>query len=410
MSMRKHFSVNWIDGMKISKAHFQEMDDFQREQLALITQAGLSDYQYGLIGTDSIGEALDIVVTSERVEVVSCRAITRSGYYIEVNSKNNLYLRRSISDLMGERSFAASSGWLIVLRLLLEESISLGVPDPDEHPLRAPYREPKIELEIIPDDQFTSEGVYAHAIPLARIVNDYRGVEKQDGYIPPLMSLSADRQLLQFYGSWNEAMLEIDGYLYEIIKKVHAKNRSNQGNQLSSDILPLTAGITKYISENFDYYRTVLPQRPPVETVLWFMALARTVKNSMRLATNKDNLLKYFDFYISGEPTALESSATQVCNHDFSQIDIQQSVIHISHFVGVMKRLFGELVTLDLHQLLDPTIIFSTNMSPTANPSFPPPGRSNTGGSITIKPKSHGSGPSSPTGGNDGGGGWNISD
>ena len=51
----KHFPVNWIDGMKISKSHFIDQDDAWIDGLNDIASLNLSPVRYGILPPTAAG-------------------------------------------------------------------------------------------------------------------------------------------------------------------------------------------------------------------------------------------------------------------------------------------------------------------------------------------------------------------
>src|SRR4051812_36626963 len=86
----KHFPVNWIDGMKISKDHFIATDDAWKNALSDVASVGLSPLRYGILPASAAGEDpynIKIAIDNQntlRVTVLSCQAITPGGVRISV--------------------------------------------------------------------------------------------------------------------------------------------------------------------------------------------------------------------------------------------------------------------------------------------------------------------------------------
>jgi predicted component of type VI protein secretion system len=53
---RKHFPVNWIDGMKINKNHFIDQDNAWSDSLQEMSSLNVSPIQYGILPSSAAGE------------------------------------------------------------------------------------------------------------------------------------------------------------------------------------------------------------------------------------------------------------------------------------------------------------------------------------------------------------------
>ncbi len=358
MKSRNHWPVNWVDGMKIDKGHFHSQEAFTGEQMALMAESALTDFSFGLLPDHGGHPGLELVVTSERVEVRNCRALTRGGYLIVVGPENNGDLQRRMSDLMYGRDFSEADTWLVVLRVHPEETSKIGTPDPDEIPLRQPFSTVRLSLEVVPAQQAITIDGFQHALPLARIIRSYQGIERDREFIPPVCRTLASDQLMQRHQYWKELLLDMEGNTFEIIRKIKDKHRNNLGNQLSADLLSLTESCIRYINEHFDPYRILLPRRAPVELFLWFMSLARTIKNELRLAGNQENMLNYMAHFIDGmSPTDLMGRCNDLCDLQYDHLSLREIVSRVDNFLDFITRLFAQVKELDYHQIATPTII-----------------------------------------------------
>ncbi|MGB3799252.1 MAG: hypothetical protein WA952_05510 [Lewinella sp.] len=388
MKTREYWPVNWVDGMKINKAHFQQQEAHLNEQIALAQSASLTDHNYGLLPPSAHYGGLDVVVTPERVEVRRCQAITRGGYLLVVGPENNTELQRRMSDLMYGRDFSEADTWHVVLRLQPGERVGIGSPSPEEVPLRQPFACMKAHLEIVPAVDLMQTDSLTHGLPLARIVKTYQGIERDRDFIPPVVRLNVSEQLLHHHHQWKEQLLATEGDNFEIIRKIKDKHRNNQGNQLSADLLSLSQACIRYIDEHFDAYRLLLPQGEPILLFTWFMALARTIKNEVRLAGNQENMLNYLAHFIDGvAPTDLMRFCNDLCDCDYTHADLHHLVTQVDNFMGFVSRLFSQIRQLDYHEIATPTIINNRSYGRMDHPGATQPIRPTVrpaGGSVRI--------------------------
>lgn len=356
---RKHWPVNWVDGMKITKEHFREQEAHLREEIAVLTAARLTDDSFGVLPDPDTGApALDYEVSTEEVIVRKCRAVTRGGHLVVVGAHNNAQLARSMSDVVYGDKYKEGERLLIVLRLHPTERDGLGVPDPEEYPLRQPYATAKVFLEAIPASAAEDAAVFEYAVPLAEVTRIYNGVETDGKYVVPAVRMELATALSTAYEGWKPKLLELESDAYEIIRKIRDKHRNKLGNQLSADLLALAETIIRYIAGNYDRLALSLPQAPASETVVWFRGLARAVRTELRLAGNQEGMKAYLAYFIRDLGDAdLLAHCNALCDHRHRHVFLRASLDRVTAFLDFATALFGQLRQLDYHDIATPTII-----------------------------------------------------
>ena len=398
---RKHWPVNWVDGMKITKEHFQAQEAHLTEQLALVTGGLLTDDNFGLLDHPSAsGASLDLAITTDEVVLTQCRAITRGGHLIVVNEANNATLRHPMAQLVFGGRFKEGEQIVLLLRIDPDERELIGSPDNSEYPLRQPFAGPRLRLEVIAKQHARDLAVYHHAVPLAEMTYVYQGATNNTSYVIPAVRAALTEGLTSATDDWKKRLLDLEGNAYEIIRKIRDKHRNKLGNQLSTDLLALTEATIRYIAANYDRLSQSLPQAPASETVVWFKALARTVRTELRLAGNQESMLRYLAYFIREVgPTDLMEHCNVLCDHSYHHAFIRDSLTHIDTFLEFMDTLFGQLRQLDYHDIATPTIIdgryFNQRDQRTVgqSESTTPPKTPST----TIRIKSRNSGPGGST-------------
>src|SRR5687767_1472596 len=92
LSEFNHMSVNWVDGMKISRKHFQQTDDHIAELVQDATAVHTNSFSFGILPAD---KSLSMEVQCDfsqqiSVELTNCNAITPNGSRIVVTPSWNL--------------------------------------------------------------------------------------------------------------------------------------------------------------------------------------------------------------------------------------------------------------------------------------------------------------------------------
>src|SRR6478735_5007333 len=85
---RKHLPVNWIDGMKINKAHFIAQDNAWQDALHDTATLSVSPLRFGVLPPSVAGDdSFDVSISYDnqqalRVHIRSLQAITSGGVRI----------------------------------------------------------------------------------------------------------------------------------------------------------------------------------------------------------------------------------------------------------------------------------------------------------------------------------------
>ena len=91
MKSKNKYRVNWIDGMKINKNHFIDLEDSLLFAIKNSEQKQITPINYGLLPDFSEqGSSIDVSISVDgqnTIEVIlnMCKAITLGGYQINIS-------------------------------------------------------------------------------------------------------------------------------------------------------------------------------------------------------------------------------------------------------------------------------------------------------------------------------------
>src|SRR6478609_135470 len=91
----EHFSVNWIDGMKISKDHFIDSNNHMTDLFRDGQSTYINSYNYGLTTPDfNSTNSFELIVDDSSENIFSvklnkCRAITCGGFKINIDQNKH---------------------------------------------------------------------------------------------------------------------------------------------------------------------------------------------------------------------------------------------------------------------------------------------------------------------------------
>src|SRR6202035_566729 len=135
-----HLPVNWIDGMKISRKHFEETEYFIHEQVRDGAAKQLTDFNFGIFPAE---KSFDLSVSCDfsqqiNIELKTCKAITPNGSRIQILPEDAIKVNtnfKSIAAKFGLQS-AQSQNLYIVLSVNLFKRMPAGEPMMEESPPR----------------------------------------------------------------------------------------------------------------------------------------------------------------------------------------------------------------------------------------------------------------------------------
>jgi hypothetical protein len=351
----KHFPVNWIDGMKISKHHFIAQDDAWKNALFDVASLVLSPLRYGILPASAAGEetynikiALDNQNTL-RVSVLSCQAITQGGVRISIPSLT--VGSQADRDGVPATSFqfansANESVWWIVLMVNPYERKPAGSPDLSENPPRYPNALPDYTVEIVSDSQYRQYANHPYGIVIGKALSNGNEVKIDDEYLPPCFSISAHPDLISFYAELDKFLGTLELRCSQIVQNIYKKN---QQNDISELVQFLCDRVILYLGQSITQMRWMMMHESPAALFANIASLARVMKNSidLRVGSGKEEMLNYLTEWCDLKQGELEAMFGSLANLRYDNNDINSNINRVINFVKVTSKLFETLSKLD---------------------------------------------------------------
>jgi len=367
--------VNWVDGMKMSKAHFLQLQQAVEDRLKDIRTIHDPFTDHGLLGVGPGGEpSLDLSVTIEgrsryQVELRQCRAVTPAGDRIELlSSMPPLRLTGEVP----ARMLIEGSAFDLILRTSTTITETVGVPDPSESPARHPGVRPELTLELAPVKEL-QQGAYArHHIAIARLHVVKEEVEQDPGHIPPALAMSGHPRLLEFIREYAKFLKDTERDLLRIrIKLTTLKDAPDL--QLCVDQL-CRSGL-RFLETGMAQVQFMGPNMRPREVMMHAAQFARTLYHAIELLTGrgKDALLDYVREHTGVQPAEHIATLTGLMDLGHDHGDLQLVLGRVSLFCRTHKKLFDKWVDLDYIGQKRDKDIFIAQDTPTERPVAPKP-------------------------------------
>jgi hypothetical protein len=352
-----HYPVNWVDGMKISRRHFTETDQFTTDHLRDATALLLRPDFFGLLpasgelGSPAAFELLLSVDAQSEVQarLTQCRAVTAGGARIEVvRSATPLTLRTSLAQLLAAYSLTATEGlrFSVVLTVNPFERVPTGTPAPEEVPPRHPYTRPAYGLSLVPTDQVASQASAAFALVVGELLYAEGALRPVAQYIPPSMALASHPALLQALHQLEFQLAELETDAFKIIHKV--KMRPDKRGPLADLVRELAERTAFALAQQLTTLRLLAPAQPPSYLLDALVRVAKQIKTSLDILTEaeREELLRYFEQWSETLPAtllaALQTTVTLTYDHHRVHEHLQQQQ-QLWQLLGLIFRQLSQL-------------------------------------------------------------------
>ena len=359
-----HFPVNWIDGMKINKNHFLEVQNFVYDSIRDSVGIHTSMMNYGLL---PVAEPIkmNLIIDNHkllRIKVEECHAITPNGSRIDIGTSESLSLSIPYPETVRELKENESAVLLACISVNHFKRTPYGEPDPEENPPRYPYTHPEYSLNLIPEDELKSTiGFGANYLTIGKILVNAGESKIDDNYIPPSISVSSHQKLQELYTEIDRFYGQIELYSVQIAQKIHSKKQSTD---LAMMMERMSDKTLNYLGTEINRLRWMSPHTPPANMLLSVVSLARILKNFIdaRSGAGKEELLNYFAEWCNVSQGDFEVIFSETINTDYNHNQMDIVIAKITRFMKTLEELFSILSRLDyIGKKRDGSIFVSEN-------------------------------------------------
>ena len=359
-----HFPVNWIDGMKINKSHFLDVQNFVSDSIRDSVGIHTSMMNYGLLPVaDPI--KMSLIIDNHkllRIKVEECHAITPNGSRIDIGTSESLSLSIPYPEAVRELKENENAVLLACISVNHFKRTPYGEPDPEENPPRYPFTHPEYSLNLIPEDELKNTiGFGANYLTIGKILVNAGESKIDDNYIPPSISVSSHQKLKDLYTEIDRFYGQIELYAVQIAQKIHAKKQSND---LAVMMEMMSDKTLNYLGMEINRLRWLSPHTPPANMLLSVVALARVLKNFIdaRSGAGKEELLNYFAEWCNVSQGDFEVIFSETINTDYNHNQMDKVIGKITRFMKTLEDLFSILSRLDyIGKKRDGSIFVSEN-------------------------------------------------
>jgi hypothetical protein len=338
----KHFPVNWVDGMKISKSHFIQQENAKNDQIRDLAGLLITSYNYGLLPQhNSTKQPLDIQFSSDhagvvKVKVASCRAITPGGVRIEITDQTY-----PVEASLQIKEMQVTAYELILVADPFNRT-PIGQPNPEESPIRQPFTTTTYRLEILPYPQNYHPEFSAFQLSIGRLRVDGDVVKLSEHYIPPCVQVSSFPRLLAIHNRLQHQLGNAEIAATEVIQKMLSKTSANN---VDNAILTIAQQTMTFLANGIDTFRMIYNQQPPLLMVEYFVRWARVISLTLNTLLRKDreDLLNYLHAWFELAPREVENLLRSLLTLEYSHNESQDALAKVEIFAEKVVQLLQKL-------------------------------------------------------------------
>ena len=349
----KYFDVNWVNGMKINKDHFVQLENAFADKIKDGPAAFLNDRNYGLLPLGcGVTNSFNVTYTNDnhnqlRVRIYQCRAITQGGIRIEILES---HLRPEfIIDLAKETASSSKNEddklYYIVLSVDPFTKETFGDLSADEDPPRFPFTVPSCKINLLAESQLAKQGILPNSMIIGKITYNPFKSEIEEDYIPACMTINSHSKLIAFLNLTVKFFGSLELNLLSIIRKIKEKG---QDSSLAQSVLSLSENLLDFLNHNFLRLRWTMKDQSPVYLFEYLATTARILRNTIEAntAANKEELLNYFTSWSELRQGDMEKLLVNCNNFEYQHHEILNSVDQFGEFMQIIAALFEKLESL----------------------------------------------------------------
>jgi len=318
--MEKIYNVNWIDGMKINKFHFEHNDRRLRNAATNIRHILSKSYEYGILPSTLENQEPLIQIEDGFIVLNYCYAMTRAGDLVHIEKENNL--KFDLKDIGSE--LASNQKLLVLISLDHENQVAFGVPDPKEMPPRQPFSHAKHFFTVIPYDRIHTAEFADTFTVVGQLIKEFDNYKIDDNYIPPCFEILSSTNLLECYNKIEKVLSEIADNATRVVQNARSKKRRGEINDLAENTFYLMERVLYFLAENIHQIRTIYKEESPIYLFSFLNSFARVIMTALNCikSVDREALLRYYESHLGLQPHQFESDMKSLSQIEYDNMNL----------------------------------------------------------------------------------------
>lgn len=368
----KHYAVNWVDGMKISREHLIQQENFIIDSIRDANSVKVNAFNYGLLpfsdsyGDKRIFEIQSTATNDAQLIIKKLSAVTLAGHRIEVNNfKVNI---RSLAKNLNTEENESNGDYYILASVNPFDKISFGEINSEEIPPRHPFTRANSKIELVETSLLLSGYSGGNFIILGKVAIKSGIAQIDEHFIPPCSSVEAHPKLVEYYNQYSQSMSNLRVYAFKILQKVAHKN---QNNELADNVKIICKTLVNHVSENYFEFKNKVYSQPPIFLMNIFSKLALHLYNGMQMMipAELEEMLNYSLEWSEVAPHTLLNQLSSVAEIEYIHHDTGEIFHNTQIMLKSLEQVLGKLSELDyIGQRKENVIVNEQQVKSTSDP------------------------------------------
>ncbi|KIX21638.1 hypothetical protein SY27_08045 [Flavobacterium sp. 316] len=346
----KHFPVNWIDGMKINKKHFIELQDNVEDLIRDARNLEVNELNYGLLSTPlsrPFNYSISIDTHNElSVNIKMLKAITPAGGRIEITDFTGEFSEKiELKDLDNKEN-----NYFLLLNVDPYTRVPSGEQNMEEVPPRFPHALSKYHLTSVAESEVNHNNIGALQFPIAKFkASTDGGYEIITNYIPPSLTLNNHPSLISLFENYDLFFKQLEFYAIQINRKIKFRTNNEDENLIANMVFDVCDKALRFVELQISKNKWINYNLKPIELLDNVITLSRTIKNSFDYFSGdgKEMLFNYFSEWTDITSGDYERLFTDTINVKYKAYDIDPIIEQAKDFMTKLDQLFSILNQLD---------------------------------------------------------------
>jgi predicted component of type VI protein secretion system len=349
----RRMAVNWVDGMKISRQHFVETDDYHTDQVRKAQAVFQTPLNYGLLISQEGTESLQMQVLGDasqqiRVKIDHFSGIAPDGSLLEIAEKDELRLDTSLAEMIEQYRLPAAQSLeiYIVINVSLFERKQVGTPLDSEIPIRHPHTLPFYKINLVPAELINTEQWSGAGLIIGKIEYNNSELRVMHDFIPACRAVKSHKGLREWYNRFGGYLNDIEMYSFRIMQKIKTKS---QKSTLSDSVQMLVERLVNVFATANVSYQRLVPYEPPIHMVVCLIQVVQSIRTSLECLTDreKEELLGYLGEWADDSPGSLEKKILSVIQVPYNHNEMLPCLKTMDGFYSMWTALFLKLSQLE---------------------------------------------------------------
>jgi len=351
-SQIKHFPVNWVDGMKISKSHLLSFQHSIDDQIRDSISTSHTSLNFGLLPYGKNSNDLQVNVDQAgnvQITLKTCIGITPNGCRIQILENMPLSLHIPSNELLSGNNIAFSDEAMFYITVSVNPFIRVPFGDPleNELPPRNPFTNPECRLDLVLSSQINLNQFESSSLIVGKLSYKKGEFKHHQEFIPACSTLLCHPNLIEFYNAAGDALIQIERSCFLILQKIRLKD---QKTSLSTSIYMLSEKLGFDISSGLLQYKAIIPSQPPVYLFVLLLQVPNIISTILTLLTPKEReeLLTYLGEWTNLSAGNLETRTNDfLINYAYNHNDPLLGLSPIYDYLKMISELFSILSQLE---------------------------------------------------------------